>query len=234
MSRPDSASLAGVMKRNCGETRTALSISRSASAWASLFSSARSKTASRTSTSASDGGRRYAFRAIERATFFAAARASLPGAGGSPNRRFCTSLDASARSSTSLAIARYCSDWSGESVFKYPSPNTSSGSSRATPGSTPKRSRSVLPYSILFSRRITNAPGFFELRNLSLPIPSMNFFRSSSVGCLSTSSGGMSWAFTFASACFQRLPDAGSPGSLSAGSKLIPPFCFLIPWQLEQ
>ena len=87
--------------------------------------------------------------------------------------------------STLSAIARYCSSCSGESEFRYPSPLTSSGNSLAIAGSTPNRSCSVLPYSVLVSRRMTNSPGSFGLRYFTFDSQSTNICRSASVGCLS-------------------------------------------------
>lgn len=75
----------------------------------------------------------------------------------------------------------------------------------------------------LVSRRITNAPGSFGLRNLIVPIQSTNICRSSSVGCFFASSGGMSCALTLASACFHVLAEEGAPGAVSVGAKLMPP-----------
>ncbi len=80
-------------------------------------------------------------------------------------------------------MARCFSDWSGDSVFRYPAPETSSGNSAATAGSTPKRSRRVLPYSTFVNRRITNAPGSIGVRYLIAPTQSENICRSASVGC---------------------------------------------------
>ena len=88
-----------------------------------------------------------------------------------PNRRCCTAVGgapggAMTRSSTSLATARYCSIRSGERELVYPAPNTSSGKSCAICGSTPNRSCSVLPYSTLLKRRMTNRPGILGAQTL--------------------------------------------------------------------
>ena len=181
--------------------------------------------ATRTSSSASVGGRRKALRARERATSRAARRGSPTGRDG-PNSRFSVSVrgwpgGAMIWRRTFSAMARYCSSWSGESELRYPWPATSSGSPSARDGGTPKRSCSVLAYSVLVRRRMTKGPGSLSLRYRSRGSHSANMRRSSSDGW-GAALGGMSWAFTRASAFFQFSVNAACSGVLRAGVKLTP------------
>ena len=119
-------------------------------------------------------------------------------------------------------------------MFRYPSPGTSSGNSLATEGSTPNKSRKVLPYSTLFSRRMTNAPGSFGFRYLTFGIHSSNFRRSSSVGCFGASSGGMEWSFTLTSVACQSLRNSPPPGRPNTPENDTSPFFRLSPWHSVQ
>ncbi len=134
---------------------------------------------------------------------------------------------------TLLAMPRNSSDCKEEIELRNPSPTTSSGRLSAMEGSTPYRSRRVLAYSVLVSRRMTNGPGSRGARYLSLPIHSTNCRRSASDGFFEESSGGMSCTFTLAAAFLKcSMPD--SPlGFLSADCKLIPALARL-PWQPAQ
>ncbi|MEZ5301690.1 MAG: hypothetical protein R3F11_13720 [Verrucomicrobiales bacterium] len=68
-----------------------------------------------------------------------------------------------------------------------------------------------------------------------MPIHSANWRRSSSVGIFRTSSsGGMSWTITFATAFFQCRNAEPRPGSFSATSKLMFALARPPPWHFVQ
>ena len=159
--------LPGVINRNCGDTRIALTISRSASGYDFPFVR-RQREHPHQDIHLRIRGRPAVGEAGQRPGDLPRCRRADPPLLPATRRAAAAALLSAAlpaarmtRSSTSFATDRYCSISSGESVLVYPAPNTSSGRSRAICGSTPNRSCSVLPYSTLFNRRMTNRPGSF-------------------------------------------------------------------------